>query len=252
MLAMKKISFKRKNANAVDEAITELKQYLLMTIPAELKESNISGAEYLGKYRRDINNKIFGICFGAAFVPSKDNNKLKMNLKYPLPTMTQVAQLAELIDSYIQTVEVGTFGETFGVVDDDKTIPSRSTNGLHLVPDMDSVSKKKICADIVGWNGDGLQTDVIDGTDVMYLAGLGEQLRKKENRKRTLIVLGGVVVGVAAAGTVVFLMNEKKKKGHTCDGDNADIDVDDIDVIDDVPSVDIDSSISDVPVVDID
>lgn len=206
--------------------------------------------EVYNQKRAELNVHIIQMCVGGELVDTKKGQKFRFN--HMMPTMSQIAEAAEVINTFIATVENPYLDGLYvdGNTDaDDLEIPV-SEIMVANVPKFAKVNNKAIREAVLGKAGAPLYQLKLTGLDICTLAAAGEKARKKQNLTIALIV-AGVAVTVTAVGVGGYIYC-KSKKDQKMEDDIADeiadetVEVDDIDddVIDDVEIDDVDVDVA--------
>jgi len=191
-----------------------------------------TGNATLNQYKAErisLNLHIIQVLVGCTIVEKNGSRKVKFNK--PLPTKEQIANVAKVVQNFINTVECKIMKAT-GEDEEDLAIPVSAG-----IPDIEKCNNKKLAANILGTDTVSISTLPINGVDCMQLAAFGEEARKKRNTKLAIIIAGCVVV--AAVGTTVAVLTIKKKKEKDEEAELNETFIDE--EIDDVPEVSVDS-----------
>ena len=245
--------------NKSQELLNEIRSFALDKIPAMINAGEItSETAYYKECRLPLN--VMMTEFGAAveFEQAKDaNGKCKIKSTHARPTNKQLAEGCEIIDRYIADTESAIIDSFVQLSeDDDMVIPA--AGNLESVVDIniesiDKINNKKMINYVFGYDGQpAICKMLLDSTDLIKIAAMGEDLRKKRNRDRALII-GGVVLAVAGlTGTGIYLYNKKHAENNVpaLDVDEDIVDVD-VDTDEDIVDVDVDVDTDEAPIVEI-
>ena len=211
-------------------------------------------AEY-EKIRLQINSVAIEAACGGEIKPArskKGGNEVKILLTKKAPSQVQVAEIVGLMEELCYSIEAPYMSS---VNEDEETsdleIPDTTSCSI-----IDTVSpekmKKKEMEDLL-FGSDGLLYRPISGREIIELAAIADEYRKKRNRVIAIsVAVGGTAILVGTAITLGVIAANKKKESFedetpvegdiTADDVPADIDEDDVpcdDVSEDVPEVEL-------------
>ena len=238
----------------VKDMINEIKNWALKAVPEKIAKENLTEQKYFNDCRLVLNIMVIQALTGAEYDPSKvgKDGKYKVSFNGALPTTSEVAEIAEIIDAYIETVE-DNFLSSVSTSPDDMSI-NAIPDGSPSIKLNNKVNKKNLTNIIFGYDGQqAICKMLIDSADVIRIAALGEELRKKRNRNRILIIGGITLLVAAGAGAGYYFYNKNHNDNDAIDTD-ADVNVDeipddpDVRIDDETPIVEIDDE---TPVVEI-
>ena len=242
------------SSKKVANAIEEIRNWALVQVPAKIQKENLTEEQYLNDCRLVLNIMVIQTLIGAEFDKAGKDGRNKIKFNRPMPTQQQVAEIVEIMNQYISTVE-DPFLEVTTVEDED----DMSIDGMiDSVEKIDKINKKKMVDAIFGYNGQqAIVKMLIDPIDIIRIDLMGKDLRKKCMINRTLII-GGITLFVAGAGAGAFyLINKNNKDDSNIDVEGSidpdtmiDIDPDQVPDIDPDTMADIDPD--QVPVVTMD
>lgn len=234
----------------VEGCIKDIKRMTKTEIPELINNVELGAAMY-EEYRMELNRAIIQACIGGEFTQnSKGENKIKFNKS--LPTTNELAEIISLMDVYVKTVEIPYLNSIDYVGDDDYDEDMSIPNSLEIasagsgIINIDKVNNKKVTNYIFGKNGyDPIMKYMLNASDIMKIAAIGVDLRKKTNRN-TMIIIGGISIAVAAGiGYALYKYNSDKndidKSMNDVDLDDSEIELDEVDIdLDDAPVVSLD------------
>lgn len=229
-------------AKFAEKEMAVIKKLAQEEIPA-LIATGVDEKIYYQK-RAELNVHIIQLCVGGEMYELKGKKAGQNGFRFnkSLPTKAQVAELGEIINTFIATVENPYIQGLNGADVDDMSIPTNLIlNAQVTAPE--KVTNKTLREKIVGDSSYyQLQLSAID---VMNLAAIGEQARKDANFKTTIIVGASVLVlaGAAVGGYFIY-KNYKNKDEEVAEAEvvvdaECDVDPDDVD-IDEAPEVELD------------
>lgn len=244
--------------NKSQELLNEIRAFALEKIPAKISAGEIaSETEYYRECRLPLNVMLTE--FGAAveFEQPKDaNGRCKIKSTHSLPTNKQLAEACEIIDKYIIDTESDIIDSFVQLSKDEDDMAIPAAGNLESVVDVniesiDKINNKKMINYVFGYDGQpAICKMLLDSTDLVKIAAIGEDLRKKRNRDRALII-GGIVLAVAGltgAGIYLYNKNHESNDVPAVDVDEDVVDVDtDVDTNEDVVDIDVDEA----PIVEI-
>lgn len=212
-----------------------IKQLAQQDIPA-MVQAGCDEQAYNAK-RAELNAHIIQLCVGGEIVDLKGKKEGQSTFKFnkTLPTKKEVAEVADILNNFIATIENPFLLNLQRSEDDDMSIQTGDVYAANIVA-YDKPKNKDLKAKILGTEGIAYYQMKLSGLDVITLAGIGEEARKNANFKKMIIIGGAVILVAAAAGIGYYIYSEKKNDACDCDTCDCDVDIDDVD-IDDVPEV---------------
>lgn len=190
--------------NFVDAMIRDLDVRIPATAEALKAHPPADIMQYMSEFRGPINMVIVQALLGAELKRRK-NGTYSAVFKHRLPTYAQSMAIAERLQGYIAKHEKPLLA-TFKKDKDDMSIPVTPTT-ITYEPNMTNKTlKNKLIA-----NTESFSAFLIKPQDVMIVAAMGEDARRKANRDRGLIIGGICVVGAAAAGVGGFMAYKHRK-----------------------------------------
>ena len=193
--------------------------------------------------RADLNAHIIQFAVGGEIIELKGKKAGQNTFKFNkgLPTKAQIADVADVVNTFIANVEnpyLLSLNKADGI--DDMDIPTGDVYAANVKP-LEKARNKELRAKILGTEGVAYYQMKLSGLDVITLAGIGEEARKRANFT-TAIIVGGIVVVLAGAGVAGYLIYENKKNKEeepAVDTDDiVDVDPDEVDIDpDDAPEV---------------
>lgn len=179
--------------------------------------------------RAELNAHVIQLCVGGEIVELKGKKEGQQTFKFnkALPTKAQVAECSAIINTYIGMVEnpfLMNLAHDDG--DDDMSIQTGDVYAANVIA-MEKPKNKDLKANILGTECIPYYQMKLSGLDVITLAAIGEEARKRANFQKTLII-GGIIVLLAVAGGVCYYFYTKKDE--CCEDCDCDIDQEDIDL----------------------
>ena len=234
---------------SVKNMIEEIRNWALKAVPEKISKEGLTEQKYFNDCRLVLNIMVIQALTGAEYDPAKvgKDGKYKVSFNGALPTTSEIAEIAEILDTYIANVEDNFLSLASVDIDDDMSIDDTPAAGRETtINPIEKINKKNLTNSIFGYDGQqAICKMLIDSADVIRIAALGEELRKKRNRNRMLIIGGITLLVAGAAGAGYYFYN----KNHDDADSSNDIDVNpDVIPMDD-PEVSIDDE---TPVVEID
>lgn len=218
----------------VKELIGKIERMTAIELPSLVQYGNTR--EYQCK-RQELNKLIISAAFGAEI---KEGDKEKIKFNHSMPSIEELKKICDLLDNYIRLYESRIF-----TAEDDDDMGDPMSNNMLMVQNVSynsKVSTKNVRNFISGNSGPAVILNYLNGKDVMELAAVGQELRKKQNITKTIIIGGITIAIVAGVITGICIYNHKKKEddeaymddvNDSVDAANADIvDVDDAVVVD--------------------
>lgn len=188
--------------------------------------------------RREINRLLVEICLGAEFEKKKDG-AWTVKMCHKLPDRHQLADVSELLGSYIQQYERPLLDAfvSHGLMDRNGNVVNSqnpvAAAGMEIPPNggtstgvaagpmsrrvtfIDDVSHKKIRdAAIGGGEFSGYLNMYLQVSDLVVMTANASRMRKKDRKKRMLIAGGIAIVVAAGVGVAAFLYCKHKKKSN--------------------------------------
>lgn len=188
----------------VNEAIATIKKLAEETIPAYVEKDDANEAGYYA-LRAELNAQIIQTLVGGTIVAKKKGgNTMKFNK--PLPDKAQVAEIAEILQKFVGTVEIPFLaGEQ---ADDDDLDIQIVMKGSAIAPIEKVTGKKLKKAALEGT--EAFYRQQLTVVDVMTIAGMGEKVRRRKNII-TFAIIGGCTVAIIAGVAVGVTVYKKKK-----------------------------------------
>ena len=244
--------------------IEEFRQ-LCMGEVKQLTESYPDIETYFKKGRSKINISLITLLIGCDFKAPRNENKMaKVSYKYPLPTKKELSTIIGILNVFIDTIEIpylngmGVNNNDIcddSVADEDMDIPDESeidssfVNCTYNVKFIDKINTKQMKSMVFGTEGEEpITTMYLNAMDVVSIAAMGEDLRKRVNRNR-LLIAGGITLAIAAGiGAGIYIYNKNKKEDDiNIDGieeSDDDINIEDSLDLDPVVMVDLDPEVT--------
>lgn len=245
---------RKKNEGFVASMIEEIQLMTESIIPNEAQNgmyTNIAG--YAQGPRQKLNRLLVQAMLGCEI---KDG---KAKFCHKLPNKSEIAEICSLLNDFIDGVEnviIYSLAKPEAQAANDQgnqqTPPSdmnvprmevKFNDAVHRVEFIHKVSFKKLNEEI--FSKDLLSMTLLNVSDCLKLAAMGEKARRKDSRDKMLIVGGIVLVltGLTVAGVMIYNHkhndDELKVGDEVVGGDVPSVNDGDIPEIDDVPQVDI-------------
>lgn len=230
----------------VQEQVKEIKRITTEVIPNIISIESEAQLENYNDARMQLNKVIIQACIGGEFKQNKKgDNHITFTKK--LPSKKELAEIVNIIDVFMKTTELPYLKDMSEFTDDadDIEIPNEIEYGPigSGIIEIEKINNKKLTNYIFGKDGnEAIMKYILNTSDIIQLASIGEDLRKKRNRNMMLLIGG---VALVLAGGVAFAVYKNNKNKNSCDA------IDDID-IGEVDIDDIDDDIDEAPVVEID
>lgn len=226
--------------NFTNKELETIKKLATEEIPAMIAAGTTE--QLYNAKRAELNAHVIQLCVGGEIVDLKGKKEGQSTFKFnkALPSKAVVAEVADVINTFIANVEnpyLSALNQADGV--DDMSIPSGDVYAANIKP-LEKAKNKDLKAKILGTEGIAYYQMKLSGLDVITLAGIGEEARKRANTTKALII-GGAVILLAGAGVAGYFIYENKKNKEEApevDTDIVDVDPDDVDIDpDDAPEV---------------
>ena len=189
--------------NYTNELIAQIKALALTEIPAWLKEQKtVNEKDYIVK-RIQLNTLVVQALTGCEIKPNK-KGEYKVHFNKALPTQTQVHEIAQIMDVYVNNYESFSADD-----DDDMEIPHTP------IAIIEKCSNKKLRGSILG--SSSITNEFIDGIDCIAIAAMGEEARRRRNIMLASVIIGSTIL-VAGGVTVGIIFYNKKKAAKEVDG----------------------------------
>lgn len=228
----------------VEETISEIKEFCTVTVPAMAAQINDPTA-YLMNQRAALNNLIIEAMLGCEITVGATEKENKVKFNHHLPSMAQVREVVNIVDDFIANVENPMLAALINAgqaESDDLAIPQefelKIGDEVQRVTMIDKVSNKKLKSEI--FERRLMQTVKMTGKDVLALAALGQEARKRSCRNKMLII-GGIQILLLGGLTAALIVRKVTKKHEDDNMENIDVSAED------VPEVDLSDADVDVP-----
>lgn len=224
-------------SKTTENRIASIRTKALTVIPTLIKEGNHS---LIVEERKNLNILLIETVLGATIEPAKKgNNTYKIHFMKSLPSISELAEICQIMDEYTRNHEVPYLATKKSAVgtDDIEVIDknARYVGSYRKLNKIDKINKKKIKEELFTH---GLINEALDSSAVMIIAAYGEEIRKKQIITTSIIIGGIAIAMVGGIATATYIHNKKKEDG--CD--DYDEDIIDIDItetsIDIVPQED--------------
>lgn len=227
-----------------EETIKAIREMTTEKIPAAADQVT-EIREYLSTQRAALNNLLIEFCLGCEITVGETETKNKVKFNHHLPSMSQIKEVVDLITVFIRDIENPMLARlAAGLTDtdtDDMGIPTEFNvkvgGEVQRVRMIDKPSAKKLKDEI--FERDIMRCVKMDGGDILTLAALGSEVRKRRCRNQCLIIGGVALLLMGGVVTMAIIANNRKKHD-----DEPDVEVD----VSDAPEVDM--SDSDVPAIE--
>lgn len=218
--------------NKINEIVT-----LVNTLKAAGEDpKNVSKYEEL---REELNMLLVLTLVGAEVTEKKFGKKkgqLKVRFNKPLPSMEEVAEIANVVQDLVMNTEVN-------VNEDAIVVPMKRD----FDPDEFKMKNKDLEDKILGNNGFAFSDELLTADDIPRLAAIGMAARKRANIVKFAVVAGAIVITVTTAA--VIYNSKKNKKDEVPEETDTDSDDGIIDMDEDIDDVEVDDvDIDDVAV----
>lgn len=244
----------------VETEIETITRIATSEIPAIIASPQVTRQQYEAK-RLELNLHLIQALTGAEVVaPKKAGGSNKMKFCHRLPTKSDIAKIASIVDTYIRDVENPFLSslpqEVDNNVDEEMGIPSKTCVQIAgAVPAIDKVNNKKLNDVIFGYDGNrSISSMLLGAMDCIQIAALGEEARERANWTKFFII-GGIALAVVGAGAAAAIIYNNSKKNEEPEETDI-IDDETIDLEDNAPIVDLDDDgavidLDDAPVMDL-
>lgn len=236
----------KKKSNSAKETIKNIAT-LTTALTARANECTTVD-QYIATVRLPLNQAIVEAMLGCKI--DRADKKVKFNKK--LPNTEQIAEVARLVDGFIQATELPSL-KRIATLDQQVQNPApqpQSGNDMEMPPEqveigtvnvsfqgmpqrvmlMEKPTEKKLKKQVFSAFLGGF---MLNGTDCVTLASMGEKARSTANRNKMLVV-GGIVIlitGLTIAGVMFYKSKHKKNKDGSetaeieIDGESTEIDI---------------------------
>lgn len=235
----------------VQEQLTEIERFTTQVIPGIIENEGSDPDDY-NEARMQLNKVIIQACIGGEFKKTKKgDNRISFTKK--LPTTKELSKMVDMMDTFIRSYELPYLKDMAIAESEDDDIEIPSDNELIELAIMgtginsiEKINGKKLTNYIFGKDGcEPVMKYILNTSDIIKLASIGKDLRKKRNRN-LMLMAGGIALVVT--GGVAFAVYKSNKNKNDIDDIIDEIDVDDIDV----DEIDVDVDADEAPVVELD